>query len=180
MKLVPSRFIALLLAVCAVMVPQVALAKVSVAFHSFNGSVLFGRYPHAFVVFEGTLDDTGERVYSNYGYTAVTAGPAVLAGPVRQTMMSEKDKYIRSTNRHFTVTVSDATYRKMIAEVAAWRDKPGKNYVLDSNNCIHFVGAIMQLAGVRVTYPSSMVRKPKAWMNHITRLNPQLGARQIP
>lgn len=175
-----SRIAALLLALGAALLPQVAWAKVEVAFHSFNGSVLFGRYPHAFVVFDGTLDDTGERVYANYGYSAASVGPAVLAGPVRQTMMSEKEKYIRSTNRHFTVTVSDATYRKMIAEVAAWRDKPGKNYVLDSNNCIHFVGAIMQLGGVKVDYPSSMIRKPKAWMNHIARLNPQLGARQIP
>ena len=41
---------------------QPAEAKVEVSFHSFNGSVLFGRYPHTFVVFEGTLEDTGTPV----------------------------------------------------------------------------------------------------------------------
>lgn len=38
---------------------QPAAAQVQVSFHSFNGSVLFGRYPHTFVVFEGTLESTG-------------------------------------------------------------------------------------------------------------------------
>ena len=41
-----------------------AHAEVKVHFHSFNGS-MFGRYPHAFVVFEGRLDDTGEVVNEN-------------------------------------------------------------------------------------------------------------------
>jgi hypothetical protein len=34
-----------------------AQAEIEVHFHSFNGS-MFGRYPHAFVIFEGRLDDS--------------------------------------------------------------------------------------------------------------------------
>lgn len=153
-----------------------AAAKVQVTFHSFNGSVLWGRYPHAFVSFEGTLDETGQVIHENYGFSARTAGPNVLTGPTEHIVMSEKEKYLKSTNRHFSITVSDGTYRRMKAEVIAWRDAPGKFYDLDTRNCIHFVGRLAQLAGLKVSYPEDMLRKPKAWLNHITRLNPQLGA----
>ena len=171
------RTIIALAALLAWTVP--AAAQVQVTFHSFSGSFLTGRYPHAFVVFDGALDDTGERVHSNYGFSARSAGPSVLMGPVSHGMYTEKEKYIRSTNNHFTITVSDETYRRMMQEVAAWRDAPGKYYDLDRRNCIHFVGAIAQLGGLTVDYPQSMLRHPKEWLNHIAALNPQLGARPI-
>ena len=155
-----------------------AQAKVDVHFHSFNGS-FFGRYPHAFVVFEGTLDDTGEVIDENYGFSARTAGPNVLMGPVTHIVMTEPPKYIRTTNRHFTLSVSDATYRRMKAEVIAWRDAPGRYYDLDRRNCIHFVGRIAELGGLKIENPEAMLRKPKEWMNYIAQLNPQLGALQI-
>lgn len=154
-----------------------ALAQVRVSFHSFNGSFFGSRFPHTFVVFEGTLD-SGERVRSNYGFSARTVSPAVLAGPVEHLVYSEKDKYIESTNRHFTVTVSDATYHRMMQEVAAWRDAPGKYYDLDTRNCIHFVGRLAELAGLRIEFPRDLLRKPKAWLNHIGALNPVVGARR--
>ena len=170
------RLMLALAALAAWSVP--AQAEVQVSFHSFNGS-FFGRYPHAFVVFEGTLEATGETVNENYGFSARTAGPNVLMGPTEHGIYTEKPRYIRTTNRHFTVTVSDATYRRMKQEVIAWRDAPGKYYDLDTRNCIHFVGRIAELAGLRVDYPSDMLRKPKRWLNHVAQLNPQLGARPI-
>jgi len=170
------RLLVALAALAAWAVP--AQAEVKVSFHSFNGS-LFGRYPHTFVVFEGTLDDTGQAVNENFGFSARTAGPNVLMGPTDHIVMSEKARYVRTTNRHFTLTVSDATYRRMKAEVIAWRDAPGKYYDLDTRNCIHFVGRIAELGGLKVDYPGEMLRKPKAWLNHVAALNPQLGARQI-
>jgi hypothetical protein len=94
-------------------------------------------------------------------------------------MYTEKERYLRSTNKHFTVTVSDTTYHRMMQEMAAWRDAPGKYYELDTRNCIHFVGAIAQLAGLRVDYPSSMIRHPKRWLNHVTTMNPQLGVQPL-
>src|SRR6187551_790990 len=156
-----------------------AFASVQVHFQSFNGSMFAGRYPHTFVVFDGTLDATGERIYENYGFSARHATPAVLMGPVTHMMYTEDERYIRSTNLHFSLTVSDATYQRMKNEVIAWRDAPGKFYDLDHRNCIHFVGRIAELGGLRVDYPHDMLRKPRAWLNHIASLNPQLGAPQI-
>jgi hypothetical protein len=176
------RSLALTLAfLCAsfVATAQPAEAKVRVSFHSFNGSVLVGRYPHTFVVFEGTLDETGQRINENFGFTAKTAGPAVLAGPVAHAIWVEEPKWIGKTNRHFTLTVDDATYRKMRAEVEAWRNAPGKYYDLETRNCIHFVGRIAQLGGLKVDYPKNLLRKPRAWLNRVSSLNPQLGAKPI-
>ena len=169
----------LLLALALVLVPSAAWAKVEVSFHSFNGSLLGNRFPHTFVVLKGTLDDTGETVDDNWGFTAKSVTPAILTGPVEAEIYHEKAKYVTSTNSHFTLTVSDATYRRMLAEMNAWANAPGKTYSLDTRNCISFVGRIAELGGLKVDYPHNLMRKPKAWLNHIATLNPELHARQI-
>ena len=156
-----------------------AQADVQVHFHSFNGSVLWGRYPHTFVVFEGTLEN-GTRVYENYGFSARNSAQAISSGPAEHMIITETDRTIAETNRHFTVTVSDQKYRRLLATVLAWRDYPGDYYDLDENNCIHFVAALAREAGLRADVPEEYLRRPKAWLNYVTRLNPQLRAREIP
>ena len=173
-----GRLIRMLLAVCALCFAQAAQAEIQLSFHSFNGSVLFGRYPHTFVVMEGALED-GTPVNENYGFTAKKVSPAILSGPVYHDILIEKPKYIKTTNRHFTVAIDDKTYWAIRAEVDKWRNAPGKFYDLETNNCIHFVGAIARLVGISVVYPQDMLRRPKKWLNHITGLNPWLGAKPV-
>lgn len=173
-----NRLVHVLLALCALFWASLAQADVQVTFHSFNGSVLAGRYPHTFIAMEGTLDD-GRPVKENYGFSAKRATPAVLSGPVEHIVMTEEEKWLAKTNRHFTVTVSDATYWSIRSEMERWRDAPGKYYDLDTRNCIHFVGAMAQIVGLTVDYPKKLLRKPKSWLNHISALNPQLGAAPI-
>lgn len=168
-----------LIVLLALLTSAPALAEVKIHFHSFNGSLFFGRYPHTFIVLEGTLDETGEPVNENYGFSARVVGPAVLAGPVEHMVLAEKPKQISKTNRHFSLSLTDAQYRRIAAEVRAWQTAPGKYYDLEKRNCIHFVGRMAELLGLRVDYPADMLRKPKNWLNHITALNPQLGARPI-
>ena len=173
-----SRLAAHLVALVALLWSGAAFAAVQVHFHSFNGSVLIGRYPHTFIVLEGTLDD-GTVVKENYGFSARVASPAVLNGPVEHMVLAETDRSVRTTNRHFSMTISDAQYHRIIREVRTWQNAPGKYYDLETRNCIHFVGAMAQILGLKVEYPQDMLRRPKKWLNHITALNPQLGARQI-
>lgn len=174
-----SRLLTCLIAAVALVWSPAALAEVTLSFHSFNGSVVFGRYPHTFIVLEGTEEATGRTVSENYGFTAKNLSPAILRGPVKHLVESEKAKYITSTNRHFTIKLSDTEYRQITQEVARWRDEPGKYYDLDTRNCIHFVGRMAELAGLKVNYPKAMLRKPEAWLNHIGALNPQLGAKPL-
>ncbi len=155
------------------------MAEVQIHFHSFNGSVLFGRYPHTFIVLEGTLDSTGETIDENYGFSARRANTAVLNGPVEHMVLAESARTVRRTNRHFSMTITDAQYRRIISEVRAWQNAPGKYYDLETRNCIHFVGEMARILGLRVAYPEDMLRRPKRWLNHITTLNPRLGAELI-
>ncbi len=165
------------LACLALAVP--ASAQVSVSFHSFNGSVLFGRFPHTFVVFSGTLDETGEEVDENFGFSARRTSAAITGGPAEHIVMTEEERQIRRTNRHFTIAITDEKYREMRAEVERWRDHPGKFYDLDENNCIHFVARMAEMVGLTSDVPEDYLRKPKAWLNYVTRQNPQLGVAEI-
>lgn len=173
-----TRFLVLVLSLLALTIPAGASAEVVMSFHSFSGSVFSGRYPHTFIVLEGTLDATGERVNENYGFTAREVSRDVLNGPVAHAIQVEPPKYIKSTKRHYSVKLSDAQYRRVKAEVERWRNAPGKYYDLDRRNCIHFVGAMAQIAGIKVVYPPTMMRKPRQWLDHLGTLNPWLNQRR--
>ncbi len=173
-----KRLFTLVVTMLALVWSGPAFAAVTMHFHSFNGSVLIGRYPHTFVVLEGTLSD-GTQINENYGFSARKVTPAILNGPVEHMILAEKPKTIKKTNRHFSVTLSDAQYARVKAEVVAWRDAPGKYYSLDTRNCIHFVGAMAKIVGLKVEYPDNMLRRPKKWLNHVTALNPGLGAETV-
>jgi len=177
-RLASRNFVALLLALAALTISSPASAQVDVSFHSFNGSVFFGRYPHTFVVFEGKLD-TGEPIDENFGFSAKSTTAAMTSKPAEHEILVETAKQIARTNRHFTITVSDAKYREMRAEVERWRNYPGKLYDLDENNCIHFVAAMARMVGLKADVPEDYLKKPKAWLNYVTRLNPQLRAAEI-
>ena len=174
-----GRFFRILAALIALATAGAAAAHVTATFHSFNGSMPFGRFPHAFVAFDGTLDGTGERVHENFGWSAKTLSPAILAGPVYGDVLVEKEKYLTKTNSHFTIVLSDAQYHKLRAEVEVFRTHPGKYYDLEKRNCIHFVGRLAELLGLKVDYPPEMLRKPREWLNHIGDMNPQLHAKHF-
>ena len=168
-----------LLGLIALIWSGAALAEVQIHFHSFNGSVLFGRYPHTFIVLDGTIEATGEAVNENYGFTAKSTTAAATRSWVEHLVEGEPERYVRNTNRHFSLTLTDAQYFAIVREVRAWQNEPGRRYSLNERNCIHFVGRMAAILGLRVEYPEDMLRRPKKWLNHITRLNPQLGAEII-
>lgn len=177
-KALTRFFVAIAIVFAGLGVSTPAWADVNVHFHSFNGSVLWGRYPHTFVVFEGTLED-GTRVNENFGFSARSSAEAITSGPAAHMIITEDEDTIEDTNRHFTVTVSPAQYRRLRREVLAWRNHPGDYYDLDENNCIHFVARMAELVGITADVPSRYLRRPKAWLNYVTRRNPQLGAEEI-
>lgn len=173
-----TRLIAPVLALFALLSSGAAMAAVEIHFHSFNGSV-FGRYPHTFIVLDGTLEANGRVIQENYGFSAQSSTAAILSGWAAHMVYVEKDEYIRKTNRHFSLKLSDEQYFRIIAEVRKWKNEPGKRYSLGTRNCIHFVGEMAKILGLKVEYPGDMLRRPKKWLNHVTTLNPRLGASLI-
>nr|WP_298931313.1 hypothetical protein [uncultured Erythrobacter sp.] len=173
------RFLIKIVALLTLVWSGPALADVQIHFHSVNGSVLFGRYPHTFFVLDGELEETGEVISENYGFSARKVTTKILSGPVEHMVLAEKPKFIKKTNRHFTMTITDDQYRRIIAEKNKWQNAPGKYYDLEKRNCIHFVGAMAQILGLKVDYPKDMLRRPKKWLNRVTEMNPKLGAKTI-
>jgi hypothetical protein len=168
-----------LLTLIALLFASPAQAAVTIYFHSFNGSVVWGRYPHALVVFDGTLDATGQRIHENFGFSTTSSMAALTQHPAPHVMLREDDAQIGRTNRHFGAVLTDAQYHLLREEVDRWEHYPTPYYDLDRRNCVHFVARLAQMAGLTADVPERFVRRPKAWLNYVTRMNPRLGAQEI-
>ena len=148
-----------------------ARAEVVVSFYSHD---FVDRFPHAFIVMKGRLDATGEAVDANYGFTAVSVSPAILFGSVKGKVESSKPDYIDKSDRQFDVTVDDATYGRVLAKVAEWRDREQPSYSLNKRNCVHFVMELAEVVGLQVNRKSKLFKKPKSFLIEVRGLNPGL------
>ena len=163
-------FILLCATILSLHAPQ-AHAEVTATFYSHD----FGdHFPHALVKLKGTVDSTGEVVDANYGFTAVNTTPAILWGPVKGMIESKDAKYIADSNPHFTLTLFDADYARLIALVEEWRNIPGKSYSLNKRNCVHFVMETAALLNLQVNRTSKFFKKPKSFLVEVMGLNPNL------
>ena len=150
-----------------------ARAEVVVSFYSHD----FGdRFPHAFIVMKGKLDATGEDIDTNYGFTATSVSPAILFGSVKGEVQTSKPDYIAKSDRQFDVTVDDATFARLMAKVAEWRDREQPSYSLNKYNCVHFVMELAEVAGLKVDRKSKLFKKPKSFLVEVKGLNPELSA----
>ena len=146
-----------------------ARAEVVVSFYSHD----FGdRFPHAFVVLKGKIDATGELVDANYGFTATSVSPAILFGSVRGEVQTSKPDYLAKSDRQFDVTIDDATYARLMAKVAEWRDRKQPSYSLNKYNCVHFVMELAEISGLKVDRESKLFKKPKSFLLEVKGLNP--------
>lgn len=167
---------ALLLAFLLALVPARALAAVEITFLSkeFGSS-----FPHAYVALEGMLDRTGERISANYGFTATQISPAILLGSVKGEVMSVDADYMRRSDRHFTITLSDAEYDQVMATVERWRSLDQPSYNLNRQNCVYFVAHVAAALGMKADTPKSLMKKPRSYLEMLTRANqPWLAARE--
>lgn len=148
-----------------------AQARVLVVFHSTTGS-WYGKFPHAFVELAGTLESDGHAVHENYGYTARFVGLEILHHNVEGIIESESDDYVKESNRHFAVSISDEQYRLIREEIIKWHYAPGKAYNLNTHNCVNFVARVAEIIGLKVDVPAAMEKRPKAWLEYMKTLNP--------
>lgn len=165
------RIFPLLFLLFATFTPVAVKAEVMATFYSHD----FGdHFPHAFVKLKGKVDSTGEQVDTNYGFTAVNVSPAILMGSVKGMIETKGDKYIASSNPHFTLRLSDAEYFKLMSFVDKWRYLPGKSYSLNNRNCVHFTMEAAALLGLNVNRKSKFFKKPKSFLLEVMKLNPGL------
>jgi hypothetical protein len=155
------------------MVAAPATATVEIAFYSreLGGN----NFPHAFVALHGTVDGTGERVDTSYGFTAHSVTPALLFGSVAGEVVVEGEGQIHRSDRQFALTLSDDRYRAVMSVVDQWRHRPQPSYNLNHANCVHFVAALAEAIGLRVEYVDRLMKRPRSFLLHVRELNPQLA-----
>lgn len=163
------RYFSVLIALIAGFYAPAASAEVLATFYSRD---LGGYFPHAFVRLQGTVDSTGEKVDTNYGFTAVNITPAILTGSVKGTVETHNAKYVSGSNAHFTLRLSDAEYAKFMSMVEKWRKLPQKSYNLNNRNCVHFAMEAAALLGLQVNRKSKFFKKPKSFILETMLLNP--------
>ena len=88
---------------------------------------------------------------------------------------SSEPDYIAKSDRQFDVTVDDATYVRVIAKVAEWRDREQPSYSLNKRNCVHFVMELAEVVGLQVNRKSKLFKKPKSFLIEVRELNPGLN-----
>ena len=162
------RLIAFLAAALLAVAAVPGWAAVSITFYSKEFGASF---PHAFVVLDGTLDRGGPRIEEDYGFTAKTISPAILWGKVAGKVDTQHSAgYIRGSDRHFTVALSDSEYDAVMATVERWRAARQPNYDLDRHNCVHFVAEIAAAIGMTPD-TSRLMKKPRSFLETMTARN---------
>lgn len=149
--------------------PTAAPAAVEIVFKSRA----FGEtFPHAFVVLSGTIDATGERVETNYGFTVRhLIGPSVLLGPVQGHVIREPREQAANGRPHFSLTLSDEEYHRVMTLVARWRALPQPSYELNRRNCVTFVAEIAATLGLDAVPDRSTQTRPQAFLERVRQTN---------
>ena len=163
------RLMAFLAMVLLALTAVPASAAVQITFYSKQ---LSSSFPHAFVIMRGTLERNGARIDEDYGFTAKSVSPAILMGAVKGEVVSDHNAgYVRQSDSHFTLTISDSEYDRVMATVERWRTRQQPSYDLGSRNCIHFVAEIAASIGMRADTPKKLMRKPRSYLDFLTDSN---------
>lgn len=145
-----------------------AWAAVSITFYSKE---LGSSFPHAFVILEGTPDRGGPRIAEDYGFTAKTISPAILWGKVAGKVITDHSAgYVKGSDRHFTVALTDSEYDKVMATIERWRAARQPSYDLDKHNCVHFVADLAAAIGMTPD-TSKLMKKPRSFLEALTAQN---------
>ena len=169
------RLFALVAAALLAFACSPAAAAVSITFYSKE---LGSSFPHAFFILEGAPERGGARVDEDYGFSAKTVSPAILWGKVKGEVISNHSRsYVKGSEKHFSLTLTDAEYDRVMETVGRWRSAPQPSYDLDRHNCVHFVADVAASIGLK-TDTGRLMKKPTAFLRSLTKANrPFLEAR---
>ena len=164
------RLLAALLLGCGWSLPAVAAVEIGFYSRELGGN----NFPHAFITLTGTVDATGERVDTSYGFTARSVTPGILFGSVAGEIIVEGPEQVARSDRQFSLTLTDAQYSAVLAVVEQWRDRAQPSYNLNRRNCVHFVAAMARAVGLRVENADRLMKRPRSFLQHVRDLNSRL------
>jgi hypothetical protein len=164
--------VALMLLAGAIWCPAPALAAVTVSFYSRETLGVWTSAWHAFFHVEGRLDRGGVPIDANYSFSPVSAERAALFGSVPGRMTAVDKAYVAKSRRHFSLTVSDATYYRLMSLVHDWGSRR-RAYNVNTNNSVHFIAEAAAITGLKVTPAPALMKKPKSFLIHVFQDNAQ-------
>ena len=158
-----------------------ARAAVTATFYSHKFRLVDGLrtdFPHGFVVVAGTADD-GTPVDIHLGFSARNIFVDVLWHPVDGALDDESltDAYVSDSVKHFSVTLSDAQYRAVMAVEHKWRTWPQPSYEIDSHNCVTFVKELAVASGLAVSDSRKFIHAPADFLEDVAMRNAALVGR---
>lgn len=161
--------IRLILAALLLLLPlSAAHAEIVARFYSRDfGSV----FPHAFFEVEGT--GVPKR---NYGFTAKTVSPLILMSSVTGKIVEMNANYVSKSRLHFTVTLSDDQYTRLMGVVRDWSAREQPSYDLYKANCVTFIRDVVESLGLKTNPETHFMGKPKSFLNEVQGLNPALNS----
>lgn len=150
--------------------PAPAPAAVEITFYSRD---MGSQFPHGFVTLAGTPDRGGDRIDTGYGFTATHVTPALLFGSVRGAVEPVEPSYVRASEAHFSLVMSDSEYDAVTATIERWRELRQPSYNLNRRNCVHFVADVAVTLGMQAEVPRNVARRPGAFTASLIRANRQ-------
>jgi hypothetical protein len=166
-----TRLLPALLLLCGWAIPASGAVEIGFYSRELGGN----NFPHAFVTLTGTVDATGERVDTSYGFTARAVTPGLLFGSVAGEVVVEGPQQIARSDRQFSLRLSDGQYAAVMAVVEQWRNRAQPSYNLNRRNCVHFVAELARTAGLRVENAERLMKRPRSFLLHVRSLNPVLS-----
>jgi len=169
-----GRGIAALAAILLLLWPAMTTARVTLTFYSRELGTYF---PHAFVRITGATDAAPDKwLDDNYGFTAKSVTPALLAGPVAGKIMAATKTYVKRSDSHLSLVLTDEQYAAVLATVEKWRVLRQPSYDLKTANCVFFVGDVARALGMKVDDGDArLMSRPRSYTINLIRLNPGFG-----
>lgn len=160
-----------------------AQAAVTATFYSHKFRLVDGLrtdFPHGFVVLSGSTDD-GAPVNVHLGFSAKNIFIDVLWQPVDGALDDEAltDAYVSDSIKHFSLTLTDAQYRAVMAVEHKWRTWPQPSYEIDTHNCVTFVKELALAAGLSVSDSKKFIHAPADFLEDVASRNAIILGRTV-
>ena len=174
-----KRGLAVLALLLACALPARAAVTMTFYSHEFAMIARGGNtyFPHGFALLSGTTGD-GTPVDANLGFTAKSIFINVLWEKITGEMYPTPlpTGYVDGAERRFSLVLSDAQYRAVLAVADRWRNAPQPSYDIDEHNCVIFVKELAQAVGLTVSEDRKFVRDPIGFLKDVSVRNAALLA----
>ncbi|MGI4732172.1 MAG: hypothetical protein ACRYFW_10525 [Janthinobacterium lividum] len=169
----PTRRLARLLARTLLLVAGIgaalpASASVTITFwsHEFGNN-----FPHAFLTLRGKPDRGGAPVDMNVGFTAKHISPAILFGSVAGMLEPADLNYMRGSDAHFSVTMTDDQYLAVLKLFDEWGVGGNQRYDMNKRNCVTFVKVAAERVGLAGTEQPKLMKRPRSYLVAVEAAN---------